>query len=110
MIVELREVVSNSHQGSPQGSIGRSDDRTIGVVCLGAAFMLVVLMRLKPIHETHVHEMKVDLSGDVSLENLTCKQCGGNLSEKSVSVRAGAVFVQCEFCGAEYQLEEAPKW
>jgi hypothetical protein len=25
-------------------------------------------------------------------------------------VRAGAIFVECEHCGATYQFEEEPKW
>jgi len=82
----------------------------IGVVCLGAAAALVALLRLKPTHETHVHQTQLDLSGDVSLQQITCNQCGATLSEKSITVTAGAVFVKCEFCAAEYQLEEAPKW
>lgn len=82
----------------------------IGVICLGAAAALVALIRLKPIHQTHVHHTELDLSGDVSLQEITCQQCGATLSQKSISVAAGAVFVKCEFCGAEYQLEEAPKW
>ncbi|MCZ7670364.1 MAG: hypothetical protein M5U34_26000 [Chloroflexi bacterium] len=32
------------------------------------------------------------------------------LSEKSISVEAGAIFVNCEYCGASYQFEEKPKW
>ncbi len=83
---------------------------TIGVICLAASAALVALVRLKPTHETHVHHTKLDLSGDVSLQEIVCKQCGATLSEDSVSVKAGAVFVKCEFCSAEYQLEEAPKW
>jgi hypothetical protein len=82
----------------------------IGVVCLGAAAALVALVRLKPTHETHVHHTKLDLSGDVSLQEITCNKCGAALSEESLKVTAGAVFVKCEFCSAEYQLEEAPKW
>jgi len=82
----------------------------IGIVCIGAAATLVALVRLKPTHETHVHHTKLDLSGDVSLQEITCRQCGASLSEKSVSLKAGAVFVKCEYCAAEYQLEEAPKW
>jgi len=80
----------------------------IGLVCLGAAGTLVALMRTKPTHHTHVHQL--DLSGDVSLQEITCKQCGATLSEKSIKIAAGTVFVKCEFCSAEYQLEEAPKW
>jgi hypothetical protein len=82
----------------------------IGVVCLLAAGALAALARLKPTHETHVHRMQIDLPGDVSLQQIDCRQCGGALSRKSLEVKAGAVFVHCEFCGAEYQLEEAPKW
>ncbi len=82
----------------------------IGVICLAASAALVALVRLRPLQQTHVHQTTLTLSGDVSLEELTCKQCGGSLSERSVALKAGAVFVTCEFCGAQYQLEEAPKW
>ena len=40
----------------------------------------------------------------------TCRNCGSTLTAKSVRVEAGAVFINCEFCGTSYQLEEAPKW
>jgi hypothetical protein len=80
----------------------------IGLICMSAGVALVVLVRLRPQH--HVHEMKVELPGDTSLEQVQCNQCGATLSSKSVRVAAGAVFISCEFCGAEYQLEEAPKW
>lgn len=82
----------------------------IGLVCLAAAVSLVVLVRLRPIRQTHTHHVQIDLSGDVSLEDLTCRRCGGSLGSQSVHVKAGAVFVHCEFCDAQYQLEEAPKW
>ena len=59
---------------------------------------------------TGLHELKVDMPGDTSLEQIQCKQCGATLSSKSVRYAAGAIFVSCEFCSAEYQLEEAPKW
>lgn len=80
----------------------------IGLICMSAGVALFLLVRLRPHH--HVHEIKLDLPGDTSLEQVQCKQCGATLSSKSVRVAAGAVFISCEFCGAEYQLEEAPKW
>ena len=83
---------------------------SIGLVCLAAAVALVVLARLRPIQQTISRNVKIDLSGDVSLEDLTCRRCSGSLSSQSVHVKAGAVFVHCEFCDAQYQLEEAPKW
>jgi len=80
----------------------------IGVVLLVAAGALVWLARQRPVQVTTIQ--KIDLSGDVDLEGMTCRSCGGSLSRKSISVQAGAVFIQCEYCGAAYQLEERPKW
>lgn len=80
----------------------------VGIVLLGAAAALVYLTRMRPQQTTVVQ--KLDLSGNVNLESLKCRNCGATLSEKSVSVKAGAVFVNCEYCGATYQLEEEPKW
>lgn len=80
----------------------------IGLVLLGAAVMVVALTRLRPRQETIVQ--KIDLSGDVSTEELKCKSCGAVVEKESVTVKAGAVFVECGHCGTSYQLEEAPKW
>lgn len=82
----------------------------IGILCLGAAIVMVFLAKMKPSETTHIQQMELNLSGDVSLEQLSCKQCGASLSEKSVNVAAGTVFVNCEHCGTQYQIEEAPKW
>jgi hypothetical protein len=80
----------------------------IGLVLIGGGFLLIAAMRLRPKETTFVQ--KIDLSGDISAQELKCKNCGSTLTNKSVSIRAGAIFISCEFCGTEYQLEEAPKW
>ena len=80
----------------------------VGLVLMGAAAALVWLARQQPKQTTIVQ--KIDLSGDVNLQDMTCRSCGGSLSKQSVTVKAGAVFVNCEYCGAAYQLEEEPKW
>lgn len=54
--------------------------------------------------------MKVDLSGDVNLDALSCKSCGGQLSAEHVEMVAGAPMVECPYCGTSYQLTEDPKW
>ena len=92
------------------GSQGAWHRIAVGGVLVAASIALVVAAQLKPkvIHTTLRHQ--VDLSGDVQVEQMTCNACGGNLSEKSISVKAGTVFVDCEFCGTTYQIEEAPKW
>ena len=53
---------------------------------------------------------KIDLSGDIELEKLKCQNCGGVLKKDSVTVREGAVFVDCPYCGVSYQMVEEPKW
>lgn len=88
-----------------QNQIGRY---VIGGVLIAAGILLFAVTRLRPKQTTIVQ--KIDLSGDVATQELKCKNCGSTLSSKSVTVRAGAIFVSCEFCGTQYQLEEAPKW
>jgi hypothetical protein len=83
---------------------------SVGIVCLLAAVAFVQLARMQPVTHKHIHQMEVDLSGNVSLENLQCRQCGAELDRDSVHVAAGAVLVKCGYCGAEYQLEEEAKW
>lgn len=90
------------------GAQGQVIRVVVGVVLFLGAGGLIYLARLAPRQTTLVQ--KIELSGDVSAEPLTCQSCGGRLSRNSVRVEAGAVFVSCEFCGASYQLEEEPKW
>lgn len=88
-----------------QHQIGRL---VIGLILIGGGILLFASTRLRPKQTTMVQ--KIDLTGDVSAQELKCKNCGSTLTNKSVSLRAGAVFISCEACGTEYQLEEAPKW
>ena len=53
---------------------------------------------------------KIDLSGDIDTEKLKCQNCGAYLEKKSVTVKAGAVFINCPYCGGTYQITEEPKW
>jgi hypothetical protein len=82
----------------------------VGVVLVAAAAVLVWLARQRAKQTTTTVVQKIDLSGDVNLQDMTCRSCGGSLSKQSITVKAGAVFVHCEYCGAAYQLEEEPKW
>lgn len=90
------------------GAQGQAMRAVVGIVLFAAAGSLIYLTRARP--KTVTVQQQVELSGDVAVQELHCKACGGTLSAKSVSVRAGAVFVRCEYCQATYQLEEAPKW
>ena len=53
---------------------------------------------------------KIELSGEVELETLKCKNCGGTLSSEHIQVVAGAPMVNCPYCQSAYQLTEEPKW
>jgi hypothetical protein len=82
----------------------------VGGVLLAAAVALAAAARLRPKIEQRNIVQKIDLSGKVGLSELACTQCGARLDQKSIEVRAGAVFVSCPYCNASYQLEEEPKW
>lgn len=79
------------------------------VILLAGVFFITAGLR-KPKTRDVVIRQELELTGDVSLENLKCRQCGSTLSSDNTSVKVGTVFVKCPYCGSEYQLEEAPKW
>jgi hypothetical protein len=82
----------------------------VGGILVGAGLVLVAIVRAKvPARKVEVTR-KVDLTGDVKLEELRCSKCGASLDSKSVTMKQGAVFVSCPYCNSEYQIEEAPKW
>ena len=92
------------------GAQGQVVRVVVGVVLLAAGGALVWLARQQTKHVTTTVVQKIDLSGDGSVQEMTGRSGGGTLSEKSIQVKAGGVFVHCEYCGAAYQLEEEPKW
>jgi uncharacterized membrane protein len=54
--------------------------------------------------------VNIDFPGEVGMDTIKCKSCGGVLSEKDIKLVAGAPMVTCPFCGTSYQLSEEPKW
>jgi hypothetical protein len=92
------------------GAQGQAIRIVVGVVLLAAAGALIWLALQQPKASVTTVVQKIDLSGDVKLQDLTCRACGGTLGKESVAVKAGGVFVNCQYCGATYQIEEEPKW
>jgi hypothetical protein len=94
---------------SPEGSPGWI---LVGLGSIGAGFVLIWLGGRSRAAEGKPGELvqRIELSGNVSLERLTCRNCGGQLSPENVTMVAGAPWVKCPFCGTSYQLEEEPKW
>jgi hypothetical protein len=94
------------------GSVPRPEWFVIGVISVGIGLALIWLGgRSKPApaggNNTTV---KIDLSGDVNLETLKCRSCGGTLKPENIKLVAGAPVVSCPYCNTSYQLTEEPKW
>lgn len=92
------------------GSQGQILRIAVGVILLAAAAVFVYMTRVKPQPSQTTIIQKVEVSGDVNLEQIKCQNCGGVLDKNSIEIKGGAIFVNCPFCGASYQFEEAPKW
>ena len=82
----------------------------VGVVLLIAAAAIIYLAYLQSKVKETAGTQRIDLSGDVSIEEIRCRSCNAPLSKEQISVKAGAIFVECDHCGATYQFEEEPKW
>ncbi|MEL7590393.1 MAG: hypothetical protein AAGU17_03745 [Anaerolineaceae bacterium] len=82
----------------------------------GLILMLVGLIiiyfaaRKKPEAPTTNVTLKVDLPGDVNMDSLKCKSCGGTLTAENIAMVQGAPMVTCPYCHTVYQLTEDPKW
>jgi len=95
---------------SPQGSPGWI---LIGAISVAIGFGLIVLAGVFGRREAAAKQeliQKIELSGDINLEKLTCRNCGGALSSDNIKMVAGAPVVMCPYCGTSYQLTEEPKW
>jgi hypothetical protein len=82
-----------------------------GVLVLIALGIIVAIRLREPKPEQKVTiEQQIDLSGDVDLETLKCRNCGAQLDQSAISLAQGAVVVSCPYCATTYQIIEEPKW
>lgn len=96
----------SSETSSPAGRL------VVGGLLVLIGIGLIVAIRLrepKPEQQITIRQ-EIDLSGDVQMEELSCRNCGAKLDSKAVKVVEGAVMVSCPYCGAAYQIVEEPKW
>lgn len=93
---------------SPQGQVGWI---FVGLILVGMAFGLIwFASRRRPGTEPTEIVQKIELSGEINLERLTCRNCGGALTADNIKMVAGAPVVSCPYCNTSYQLAEEPKW
>lgn len=85
----------------------------VGIGVLTLAVGSLIFMRIRRLRATEQPQeivQKIDLSGDIELETLKCQKCGGELQKDSITVKEGAIFIDCPYCGSAYQMVEEPKW
>ena len=84
----------------------------VGLLLIGIGLAIIFAVKLrepKPVQKVEVTQ-KIDLTGDVKLEEMKCRNCSAPLAKDSVILKEGAIFVSCPYCKTSYQVEEAPKW
>ena len=82
-----------------------------GVLMVGAGiFMIVLATRRSQPDASQNMTVKLDLPGEVKMEQMKCRSCGGMLKSDSVQLVNGAPVVTCPYCNTVYQLTEEPKW
>jgi len=95
---------------SPEGETGWI---LVGVISVAIGLGIIGLVKFrepKPAQPPQEIIQKIDLSGEIEMETLKCQKCGGELQQDSITVKEGAVFISCPYCGSAYQLVEEPKW
>lgn len=83
-----------------------------GIILAAVGFGLIIAatrIKTEP-DQPDIINVNVDLPGNVSMDTLKCKSCGGVLAPKDLKLVAGAPVVTCPYCGTTYQLTEEPKW
>ena len=90
---------------------GNSGWLIIGLILIGVGLVIIFFAarRAAPIPTTNV-TLNVDLPGNVNMDTLKCKSCGGTLTADDIKMVQGAPVVTCPFCHTVYQLTEEPKW
>lgn len=104
----LAATSSSAENASPGGRF------VVGIILLVMGGLLLFAAVKKPAKTEEEKELtivqKIELPGDLRLEEMKCSSCGAKLDKDSITVKAGAVMVSCRYCGSQYKVEEEPKW
>jgi hypothetical protein len=84
----------------------------VGAITVGIGFGLIFFASRRPAVKPGDQPvtLKIDLPGNVQMDTLKCKSCGGTLTAENIQMVAGAPVVTCPYCKTTYQLTEEPKW
>ena len=93
------------------GAAGNPGWIIVGIVSVGIGLGIIFLVQRKAKADAATNvTVKIDLPGNVSLDVIKCKSCGGTLSAENIKLVNGAPMVTCPYCNTVYQLSEEPKW
>lgn len=93
------------------GAQGQPGWIVVGILSAGIGLAIIFFVQRKAKMEAPTNvTLKVDLPGDVKMETMKCKSCGGVLSADNIKLTNGAPVVTCPYCSTVYQLTEEPKW
>ena len=93
---------------SPNGQAGWI---IVGLISVVIGFVIIYFASRKPkTPESSQVTLKIDLPGNVKLDEMKCRSCGGVLSAENIKMVAGAPVVNCPYCQTTYQITEEPKW
>ncbi len=82
----------------------------IGLVSVLIGFGLIYFAARRKAVETTNVTLNIDMPGNVSMDTIKCKSCGGTITKDDIKMVAGAPMVTCPYCHTTYQLTEDPKW
>ena len=82
----------------------------VGLVSVAIGFGLIWFAGRRNASDPTNVTVKIDLPGNVQMDTIKCKSCGGALAPENIKLVAGAPVVTCPYCGTTYQLTEEPKW
>jgi hypothetical protein len=83
----------------------------IGLISVVIGFGLIWFAGRRPAGgQTTNVTLNIDLPGNVKMDSIKCKSCGGTLTSENIKMVAGAPVVTCPYCNSTYQLTEEPKW
>ena len=82
----------------------------IAAILIGIGIVVIIAIKMREPKPKQEIIQKIDVSGEIAMEKLKCKNCGAQLDQDSIKLAEGAIVVSCPFCGTSYQMVEEPKW
>lgn len=82
----------------------------IAIILIGIGVVIIIAIKMREPKPKQEIIQKIDVSGDIAMERLKCKNCGALLDKDSIKLVEGAIVISCPYCGTTYQMVEEPKW